>query len=155
MCLQITHNFFSGYLQLVLGHQRMNLLFGCGMAAEELHSTLLKRFDLGVLIDRFAISEILRSSGILAQVDVAYGRLSGFGIGDVYEFPEAVLLAHGIVEVEQVRWTMQTSCNLDVSGRNTKTEVQAVERVLDVIVKFSVTDGPNIIDLLGGRRAAG
>jgi hypothetical protein len=53
-------------------------------------------------------------------------RLVRFRVCYLKDFPEMVLLPHGIVKIEQVGWAVEGADDLDFARRNSESELESV-----------------------------
>ncbi|ACO31999.1 hypothetical protein ACP_2405 [Acidobacterium capsulatum ATCC 51196] len=127
------------------------LLLDGGVAAEKVDAAMLEGLNAGVLVER--IGAVGTAGGVLETVlagieDVAFGRLAGFRVGDLEPFADLVLLPDVVIHVEHVGRPVQGGGDLDLVCWNAKAEVQAIERVLDVVEEAASADGDDVVDLL-------
>ena len=134
-----------------MADQSVRLLFGRRVTAQELNPARLKRLDAGVLKRRGVVIRIRGRSSSLMQVDIAQRWFSSLRIIHLEPFTELVLLPHAVVEVEHIRRAVHRGNHFDIIRNDTKSEVEAVQRVLDIVQELTFINASDVVNLAGCR----
>src|SRR5580704_4409022 len=131
----------------------MGLLFEGSVAAQKLNSARLQRLHAGVLIRRVRIIGVLRRTSLTGPslreiVDITNGGLSRGRIRHIEPLSYLVLCPDSVVVIDHVGGPVQRNGNLDLPLRNVEAKAQSVQRVFDVVEKFSLIDMCHVVDLL-------
>jgi len=145
---------------MVAPNEDSHLFFQGGVAAQKLYASCLQGLHACVLIDGIGVVGIFgsrfRLQPALTSIEgVLHRGLSDCRVGYVQPLADFVLVPDIVVVVQQVGGAVKRSHDLDLILRNSETESQAIQGILDATQGRPIVDANDVEYLFDSGRVVG